>query len=121
MLTTGRRLQFYNTGVQTSNYKKVKNAEEGLEIHPDDAAQHGLNDGDPVRVSSRRGSVVTKIRISNKQPRGLVFMTFHFPDQVSTNVLTNHATDPLAGTAEFKACAVKIGKHEEEYPLTEAQ
>ncbi len=121
MLTTGRRLQFYNTGVQTSNYKKVKNAEEGLEIHPEDAAQNGFNDGDPVKVSSRRGSVVTKIRISNKQPRGLVFMTFHFPDQVSTNVLTIHATDPLAGTAEFKACAVKIEALEETISLSEAQ
>ena len=112
-LTTGRRLQFYNTGVQTSNYKKVKNAEEALEIHPDDAVQYGFNDGDPVRVSSRRGSVVTKIRVSNKQPRGLVFMTFHFPDQANTNLLTNHAADPLAGTAEFKACAVKIEKQVE--------
>ena len=110
MLTTGRRLQFYNTGVQTRDYKKVKNAEEALEIHADDAAKYGFNDGDQVTVSSRRGSVMTKIRISKKQPAGLVFMSFHFPDQASTNVLTNSATDPLAGTAEFKACAVKIEK-----------
>lgn len=108
MLTTGRRLQFYNTGLQTRDYKKVKNAEEALEINQLDAARYGLNDGDPVRVSSRRGSLITKIKISKKQPVGLVFMSFHFPDQAWTNVLTNPATDPLAGTAEFKACAVKI-------------
>lgn len=108
MLTTGRRLQFYNTGVQTRDYKKMKNAEEALEIHAEDAAKYGLQDGDPVRVSSRRGSLITKVNISKKQPKGLVFMSFHFPDQASTNVLTNSATDPLAGTAEFKACAVKI-------------
>lgn len=107
-LTTGRRLQFYNTGVQTSNYKKMKNAEEALEIHADDAAHYGFNDGDLVKVSSRRGDVTTKIKISKKQPRGLVFMSFHFPEQVSTNLLTNNATDPVSGTAEFKACAVKI-------------
>ncbi|MCM3234094.1 hypothetical protein M3593_13190 [Mesobacillus sp. MER 48] len=108
MLTTGRRLQFYNTGVQTQDYKKAKNAEEALEIHADDAVKYGFQDGDQVRVSSRRGSVVTKINISKKQPKGLVFMSFHFPDQASTNLLTNSATDPLAGTAEFKACAVRI-------------
>lgn len=119
-LTTGRRLQFYNTGVQTRYYKKVKNAEEALEIHPDDAALFEFHDGEAVRVTSRRGSVVTKIRISKKQPRGLVFMSFHFPDQANTNLLTNHATDPLAGTAEFKACAVKIEKVGDDTSLSEA-
>lgn len=107
-LTTGRHLEFYNTGVQTSNYQKIKDAEEGLEIHADDAAAYNFNDGDPVKVLSRRGQVVTKIKVSKKVPRGLVFMTFHFPDQVNTNALTLNATDPLAGTAEFKACAVRI-------------
>src|SRR5699024_7206270 len=107
-LTTGRRLEFYNTGVQTSNYKKIKDAEERLEINAEDAAAYHFNDRDPVKVISRRGQVVTKIKISNKVPQGLVFMTFHFPDQVNTNVLTLNATDPIAGTAEFKACAVRI-------------
>lgn len=121
MLTTGRRLQFYNTGVQTSNYKKVKNAEEALEIHPEDASHFGVVDGEMVRVSSRRGTVETKIKISTKQPRGLVFMSFHFPEQANTNLLTNHATDPLAGTAEFKACAVKIEKNEKGSVYSEVQ
>lgn len=107
-LTTGRRLEFYNTGVQTSNYQKVKDPEEALEIHPEDAAAYQFEDGDKVKVSSRRGEVVTKIKISKKNPRGLVFMTFHFPDQADTNLLTLNATCPLAGTAEYKACAVKI-------------
>lgn len=107
-LTTGRRLEFYNTGVQTSNYVKVKDPEESLEIHAEDAAAYQFNDGDKVKVRSRRGEVVTKIKISKKQPRGLVFMTFHFPDQADTNLLTLNATCPLAGTAEYKACAVAI-------------
>ena len=107
-LTTGRRLEFYNTGVQTSNYKKIKDAEEALEIHAEDAASYQINDGDQVKVRSRRGQVVTNVKISKKVPRGLVFMTFHFPEQTDTNVLTLNATDPLSGTAEFKACAVQI-------------
>jgi len=48
------------------------------------------------------------VKISKKLYQGLLFMTFHFPDKVNTNLLTINATDPLAGTAEFKACAVKI-------------
>jgi predicted molibdopterin-dependent oxidoreductase YjgC len=107
-LTTGRRLQFYNTGVQTQYYEKVKDAEEFLEISEEDATKLQLEDGTMVQVSSRRGSVQVKTKISKKVYPGLVFMTFHFPDLVNTNMLTINATDPLAGTAEFKACAVKI-------------
>lgn len=107
-LTTGRRLQFYNTGVQTQDYKNVKNAEEFLEICEEDAEKLGINDGEFVNVSSRRGSVSVKTSISKKVSPGLVFLSFHFPDLVNTNLLTINANDPLAGTAEFKACAVKI-------------
>nr|WP_240675850.1 molybdopterin dinucleotide binding domain-containing protein [Ammoniphilus sp. CFH 90114] len=107
-LTTGRRLSFYNTGVQTQNYKKIKDAEEFLEISREDAEQLGLKEGEFVRVTSRRGTVKTKVKISKKVCPGLVFMSFHFPDQTNTNQLTINATDPLAGTAEFKACAVRI-------------
>lgn len=109
-LTTGRRLSFYNTGVQTQDYKKIKDAEEFLEICEADAMKLNLADGDYAKVSSRRGSVTTKVKISKKLYEGLLFMTFHFPDQVNTNLLTINATDPLAGTAEFKACAVKVEK-----------
>lgn len=107
-LTTGRRLSFYNTGVQTQDYKKIKDAEEFLEISQEDAGKLGLSEGDLARVTSRRGMVETKIKISKKVYPGLVFMSFHFPDQTNTNRLTINATDPLAGTAEFKACAVRI-------------
>lgn len=107
-LTTGRRLEFYNTGVQTSNYKKVKDPEEALEIHAEDAAAYRFENGDPVRVYSRRGQVDTKIKISKQVPPGLAFMTFHFPDQTDTNRLTLNATDPIAGTAEFKSCSIRI-------------
>lgn len=109
-LTTGRRLSFYNTGVQTQDYKRIKDAEEFLEISEMDAAKLGLEDGEFAKVTSRRGSVTAKVKLSKKLYEGLVFMTFHFPDKVNTNLLTINATDPLAGTAEFKACAVKVEK-----------
>jgi anaerobic selenocysteine-containing dehydrogenase len=63
-----------------------------------------------VLVSSRRGSVEAPVHVDHALRPGLVFMTFHFPDQVDTNVLTIEATDPRSGTAEFKAAAVRIEK-----------
>jgi formate dehydrogenase major subunit len=63
-----------------------------------------------VRITSRRGSVTAPVRIDDGLRAGLAFMTFHFPDQVETNVLTIDATDPRSGTAEFKASAIRIEK-----------
>ena len=61
-----------------------------------------------VRVTSRRGSVVAPAYIDRGLRRGVVFMTLHFPDEVETNLLTINSTDPKSGTAEFKACAVRV-------------
>jgi formate dehydrogenase major subunit len=108
MLTTGRRLEFFNTGVQTALYDSARPQEEILEINPEDATELGIVDGMLVRVTSRRGSVVLRARTDTGLYRGLLFMTLHFPDQVMTNFLTIHATDPKSGTAEFKASAVKV-------------
>ena len=108
MLTTGRRLEFFNTGVQTALYDSARPQEEIVEINPEDAAALGIEDGMMVRVSSRRGSVELRARTDAGLYRGLLFMTLHFPDQVMTNFLTIHATDPKSGTAEFKASAVKV-------------
>ena len=69
-----------------------------------------LEEGEIVRVSSRRGSVEAPVRIDPSLRPGLAFMTFHFPDQVDTNQLTIDATDPKSGTAEFKACAIRVEK-----------
>jgi predicted molibdopterin-dependent oxidoreductase YjgC len=108
-LTTGRRLAFHNTGTMTQDYKKVKDNEELLEICEEDAAEHGIEDGDPVRVSSRRGTVeAVTARVTDRVRPGLLFMGYSFPDQVPTNVLTINAIDPQSGTAELKACAVSI-------------
>jgi formate dehydrogenase major subunit len=107
-LTTGRRLDSFNTGVQSGGYSSPLRRGETLDISEDDADCYGLVDGDRVRVSSRRGSVVVPVRIDPGLRAGLVFTTFHFSDAVATNLLTIDATDPKSGTAEFKACAVRI-------------
>jgi formate dehydrogenase major subunit len=108
MLTTGRRLEFYNTGVQTALYDSARPQEEILEMNPEDAAERGIADGALVRVTSRRGAVVVRARMDTGLYRGLAFMTLHHPDQTMTNLLTIHATDPKSGTAEFKATAVQV-------------
>ena len=107
-LTTGRRLDSYNTGVQTAGYTSPLRRGETLDISPEDADRLGLADGDHVRVTSRRGSVVAPAHLDRGLRPGLVFMTLHFQDQVTTNVLTVDYTDPKSGTAEFKACAVRV-------------
>ncbi|MBV9104337.1 MAG: formate dehydrogenase, partial [Candidatus Eremiobacteraeota bacterium] len=84
---------------------------ESLDISPHDARRYGLRDGEVVRVSSRRGSVLVPIRIDETLSPGLTFMTYHF--EVPTNVLTLDAVDPKSGTAEFKATAIRIDKVEE--------
>ncbi len=107
-LTTGRRLDSFNTGVQSGGYQSPLRRGETLDISPDDARRYGVGDGDTVRVTSRRGSILVPVRIDPGLRAGLAFTTFHFNDAVATNLLTIDATDPKSGTAEFKACAVRI-------------
>jgi formate dehydrogenase major subunit len=108
LLTTGRRLESYNTGVQSGGYESPLHFGETLDLSPEDAARMGIAEGDPVRVISRRGQVTAPARIDPALRAGLVFMTLHFPDEVATNVLTIDVADPKSGTAEFKACAVRV-------------
>jgi predicted molibdopterin-dependent oxidoreductase YjgC len=109
-LTTGRRLDSYNTGVQTAAYTSPLRRPEAVELSADDAEALGVEEGERVLVSSRRGEVVAPVSISSALRAGLAFMTIHFPDQVETNRLTIDAKDPKSGTAEFKATAIRIEK-----------
>jgi predicted molibdopterin-dependent oxidoreductase YjgC len=111
-LTTGRRLDSYNTGVQSGRYRSPMRTREAICLSPEDAERHGVVEGERVRVSSRRGTVEAPIRIDTSLRPGLAFMTLHFPEQVETNALTIDATDPKSGTAEFKASAVRIDRIE---------
>jgi len=108
VLTTGRRLESYNTGVQTAGYDSPLRRGETLDISPEDASRLGISDGDVVRIISRRGSVAAPAHLDRQLRAGMVFMTLHFPDDVATNLLTIDASDPKSGTSEFKACAVRV-------------
>ena len=109
-LTTGRRLDSFNTGVQSGGYTSPLRRGEELELSVHDAQQLGAENGERVRVSSARGSVVAPVRIYSSLRPGLAFMTLHFPDEVETNLLTINATDPKSGTAEFKATAIRVDR-----------
>ena len=109
-LTTGRRLDSYNTGVQSGGYVSPLRRGETLDISPEDARQYDVVEGEMIRVRSRRGAVEMPVHIDSGLRAGLVFTTFHFNDDIATNVLTIDAIDPKSGTAEFKAAAVAIEK-----------
>jgi formate dehydrogenase major subunit len=111
-LTTGRRLDSYNTGVQTAGYTSPLRRGESLDMSPEDLARYGLVEGEVVRVVSRRGQVEVAVRLDESLRPGLTFMTMHFQDEVAVNLLTIDATDPKSGTAEFKATAIRIEKLE---------
>jgi predicted molibdopterin-dependent oxidoreductase YjgC len=114
-LTTGRRLDSYNTGVQSGGYRSPLRRREALCLSPEDCERLGVDDGELVKVTSRRGSVYAPVLVDETLRPGLAFMTLHFPDEVETNVLTIDATDPKSGTAEFKASAIRVDR------LTEAE
>jgi predicted molibdopterin-dependent oxidoreductase YjgC len=111
-LTTGRRLDSFNTGVQTGGYSSPLRRGETVDLAHEDGRRLGVQEGECVRVVSRRGAVTAPVRFDPGLRPGLAFMTLHFPDDVNTNVLTIDATDPKSGTAEFKATAVRIEKLE---------
>ena len=111
-LTTGRRLDSYNTGVQSGGFASPLRFGETVDVSPEDAVSLGVSDGEVVRIASPRGAVTAPVRVDPALRPGLVFMTMHFPDEVNTNLLTIDAVDPKSGTAEFKAAAVRIERLE---------
>ena len=115
-LTTGRRLDSFNTGVQSGGYETPLRQPETLNLSPEDAARLKMVDGEKVTVSSRRGSLEAPVHVDPQLREGLAFMTLHFPEQVQTNILTLDAWDPKSGTAEFKATAIRVDKLGEPEP-----
>jgi len=111
ILTTGRSLYHFHTGTMTRKVAGLNTMEpEGVvEINPVDAAQLGIAQGDKVKISSRRGEVITKAKITEALPPGLVFMTFHFAESAA-NILTNPKLDPVSKIPELKVSAVKVEK-----------
>lgn len=117
-LCTGRVLYHYHSGTSTHRVPGLVELfpETLIEINNVDAEQLGIEDGDMVRVVSRRGQVEVRASVSDKCPTGTVWMDFHFSN-VPTNELTSSAIDPVAKTAELKACAVRVTKLSRELDL----
>ena len=108
ILTTRRSFfHFHSTLSRKVAGMNVLRGEERVEINPVDAAPLEIEDGDAVKVSSKRGTVRAKAKITKTTPPGVVSMTFHYPE-TRTNLLTHGALDPVAKIPEFKVCAVKV-------------
>ncbi|MBI5295481.1 MAG: formate dehydrogenase subunit alpha [Chloroflexi bacterium] len=108
ILTTGRLLEHWHGGTMTRNSALNEAYPEArVEIHPADAEIHGIRNGDPVKVQSRRGEVVLRATVTEKTSVGVVFIPWHF-HEAAANLLTNDALDPQAKIPEFKACAVQV-------------
>ena len=112
-LSTGRVLEHWHTGSMTRRVPELYRAmpDAWLYMHPEDAKKRGLQRGDTVKVSTRRGEVSTKVetRGRNKSPQGLVFMPF-FDEHRLVNKLTLDATCPISKETDFKKCACKVVK-----------
>lgn len=111
LLTTGRILYHFHTGSLSRRSKPLSSiAPEGfLEMNPRDGERLKIKDNHWVRVSSRRGEIKTKVKLSERVDEGVVFITFHFAESAA-NLLTNDALDPVAKIPEYKVAAVKIEK-----------
>ena len=111
VLTTGRSLYHFHTGTMTRKVEglNVLKPEGTVEISPEDASKLGIADDDMVKVSSRRGKVTARAKVTEASPAGVVFMTFHFAESPA-NILTNPALDPVAKIPEYKVCAVRVEK-----------
>ena len=109
-LTTGRRLGTYHTNTMTGRSLgfSVLVPNEWLELHPADAEKLSVRSGDWVKVTSRRGEVLTRSRVTRRSPEGTVFMSFAFPDESPTNNVTNPTVDPITETPELKVAAVAV-------------
>ncbi|MEU8183406.1 molybdopterin oxidoreductase family protein [Micromonospora sp. NPDC049044] len=110
--TTGRVLAQYQSGTQTRRVAALRRAagEAFVELHPDLAARLGVDDGDPVRVTSRRGELCAPARLSAGIRPDTVFAPFHYAGAGRANSVTNDAVDPISGMPEFKICAVRVEK-----------
>jgi formate dehydrogenase alpha subunit len=117
ILTTGRLLEHWHGGTLTRHSKLDDLFPQArIEMNPADAARLGIEDGQVVRVSSRRGTVVLRAWVTQRTTVGVVFIPMHFAE-AAANLLTIDALDPLAKIPEYKACAVRVvSAQKEELP-----
>jgi formate dehydrogenase alpha subunit len=110
-LTTGRAHVHYHTGTMTRNSPTLQaQMPEGYaEINPQEAGDLGVVEGQLIRLTTRRGSIVTQTMITDRVQKGMVFVPFHFIEACA-NVLTNPAHDPVVKIPEYKVCSVRLEK-----------
>jgi predicted molibdopterin-dependent oxidoreductase YjgC len=108
-MNTGRQMYHWHTGTMTRRASGLDAREPTptVEINPEDAAELGIEDGDAVRITSRRSSIEIASRISDRVARKQIFIPMHYRE-AAANLLTNPALDPYAKIPEFKVCAVHI-------------
>ncbi len=110
LLTTGRILSQYNVGAQTRRTENVQfHEEDRLDIHPHDAEERGIADGDWVGIASRAGETVLRARVTERMQPGVVYTTFHFPES-GANVITTENSDWATNCPEYKVTAVQVLK-----------
>jgi len=110
LLTTGRILSQYNVGAQTRRTQNVVwHGEDRLEIHPHDAEQRGVKDGDWVKLASRAGATSLRALITDRVAPGVVYTTFHHPD-TQANVVTTEYSDWATNCPEYKVTAVEVAR-----------
>lgn len=109
LLTTGRMLYHYNVTTRFSDKLDAIRPYELAEMNPVDAEKLGVEEEGLVRVTSRRGSVLTRVTITDRVKPGMMCMTFHYRESPA-NELTNSAFDPITKTGEYKVSAVKVEK-----------
>jgi formate dehydrogenase major subunit len=108
LLTTGRILSQYNVGAQTRRTENVQwHSEDRLEIHPHDAEERGIAEGDWAGIASRAGETVLRAVITERVQPGVVYTTFHFPES-GANVITTDNSDWATNCPEYKVTAVEV-------------
>ena len=109
-LITGRVMQHYQSGAQTRRVPELLEASPHsfVQINPMTAGRLGISEGDPVEVTSARGSCVAPARLTDDLRPEVVFMPFHYPGAESANAVTNPTADPISGMPEVKVCAVSV-------------
>jgi formate dehydrogenase major subunit len=108
LLTTGRILTQYNVGAQTRRTaNSIWHDEDLLEIHPQDALDRGIKEGDWVGIQSRAGDTVLRAKVTEKMQPGVVYTTFHFPES-GANVITTDSSDWATNCPEYKVTAVQV-------------
>ncbi len=110
LLTTGRRVQHYHTGTMTRKSPMLESLspEELIELHPADAQEIGVNDGDYIRVETRRGHIVARATVTDRVQKRTIFGTFHYWEACCNELTGAGELDPVCGIPEYKISAAKV-------------